>query len=475
MNQTEFSHLATEHLATPTSNNKKRECLQCCANISPQRDDVIRHYEREHPEMLAAPKVQNVNRAKPISTKGDYIDNIVELMATNNLPFSFWSDPAVQRNQGPLMKQFGMTCSAKPMHKLLIKNSAKVKKRVADELKDRLIGIKLDIVTRKEGRILGISAQFIKDWSVQIRYLSMSKINGPADSKSLDRMVQKTMRKYKLHWRNVNTVTTDCGANVLLASKHVLGDVDKLDEDAIYISDEDEEEEKDEKEELQLIEQSPDLSVTENEEEQEIDPMEFVMAELGRKYSTQETSCAAHVIQLAYSDFMGQGSRKEDMAMLKITVRKVRDYVRCLPPGTDKPRLPTLANVARWGSTYEMVRSIELLTFQQIFSLKRDLILIYSQRILLLSLFTDFESDLDQIVPGGFADRWDQLGSACPAEDSAGPPLHIHRGTTKAAVCGRGFFQELLLHFAEIKLRTTAPSRVFGRCPRVGEGSSSTV
>lgn len=68
------------------------------------------------------------------------------------------------------MKQFGLTCSAKAMHVLLIMYySEKVNERVAVELKVRLISIYLDIIKR----ILGITAQCIKDWTIHISYLAM--------------------------------------------------------------------------------------------------------------------------------------------------------------------------------------------------------------------------------------------------------------------------------------------------------------
>lgn len=116
-------HIKTEQLGRMVSNGN-RVCLECNVEMSCRRDNMFRHFHQRHySELVDLVGVTLRSYKSPITTKEQYISNVVEIMVSCNLPFSFWSNPAVQRNQQCFIKEFGMTCSAKAMREILAKYS----------------------------------------------------------------------------------------------------------------------------------------------------------------------------------------------------------------------------------------------------------------------------------------------------------------------------------------------------------------
>lgn len=80
-------------------------------------------------------------------------------------------------------------------------------------------------------------------------------------------------------------------------------------------------------------------------------------------YKVQETKCASHVVQLAVNDFLRLRGRRCFLDSLKEKVKEARNFIR--PPMAKKPKLPLLANDTRWGSSYDMVRTLTTFTISQ--------------------------------------------------------------------------------------------------------------
>lgn len=369
-----------EELSKPTESENQRECLLCGKVMVSRRDNFLRHYSRRHlPELLRLGR-RYIMVQSSIMTKDQYIDNIIEIMVVCNLPFSFWSHPAVLKNQECYAKEFGITCSAKTMHDLLTKYSQVVRERLKKELCGRLISLKFDLATRKGRNILGIAAQFVDDWYQEIRYLGMKEVTGASTAENLRNIIDGILGIFDLETQNVYSVTTDNGGNVLKTSRMILGDVDwpVSEEELKFIREQIQDFENDDDDDemmempvetvmefdygLQDTEESDIIALDIDEEretqaEQAQADLYRALERAVRPYAVRETRCAAHVVQLAVLDFIKLKGRRAFLEQLKVTVKEVRKYIRKLPPTNTKPKQPTLANDTRWGSSYDMVRS----------------------------------------------------------------------------------------------------------------------
>lgn len=393
----------------PDSTPERCLCVVCGRNLCFRRDIIVRHYERFHTEgiNILANGEKSIFLRSRITTKEQYIAILMRIISAGQLSFSFFDDVDVRELLSIYGDHFGVTCSAWAIRRKLIKHSRKMQKAIKKELQNRIISIKFDIASRKGRRILGITAQFIKDWKLQIRYLAMAEIKGPANADNLQRMINECLADYGLIVLFVYSSTTDCGGNVLNASALVLGESEKNDVPTSISDEKENGNNRDQREQrstsqddildsntqlvcspISLTEDSEAFSVTENDsqtdddaddsdEDYDQDPDYIPEYEEGADTDSNAdeeveealetasdaaictvlgTKCAAHVCQLAVKDWMKEDGRKEFVEEMKKTAKEVCLYMDQLPPTTIKPAQPHPANDTRWGSAYEMVR-----------------------------------------------------------------------------------------------------------------------
>lgn len=343
----------------------KARCIVCKKVYGQKTSNWLRHYEKKHLAELKAIGDGVLAVITAFTTKEAYIENLMAILTQCNTTFSFWSHPAARANQKCYAEKFGVNVSASSMAKFLVHYAQSIRNTISDELEGRLISIKFDIATRKHRSIIGISVQFIRDWKIEIRYLAMASVPGSATAELLRDIIDDCLKIYRLDKRNIYSVTTDNGPNVLKTSRVLLEEIDwAIDQDdratiqraldEFGEADDDEEDDTTttepmsgfDYEDLQL------QDISDDEPEQLRQNLETAAATFGDK----STRCAAHVIQLAVHDFMKRSGRKEFLTTMKDTVKDVRAYIRNMPEEyRNRPKLPALPNDTRWNSTYNMV------------------------------------------------------------------------------------------------------------------------
>lgn len=363
-------------LGVPLTENPKNSTCLLCQNVGMTRN-LVRHYERKHPAALEKLKPKTRTYHSTLMTAEQYIRNIMTIMTTMNIPFSFWDNPAVRENQHHFTTELGIPCSAKNMSDLLSEYAVVIRRKIAMELKSvKLIGLKFDIATRKGRKILGISVQFMSKWHMEIRYLGMVEVTGTADAETLRVLIDSTLKDYDLSVAKIYSCTTDNGGNMLLTATTLMDDIDSAVEsaDTMFLTDlneafrfEDDDEEDDDNDD---DDNQNEYSESENEEDElnrtlnctldlsrdsieEPPTVEEALEQAVKVYTSKETRCAAHVIQLAVKDFL-KGPRQKFINTTNEKVKTVRKFLRKMPSSL-KIKLPTGKNETRWSSSFDMV------------------------------------------------------------------------------------------------------------------------
>lgn len=91
----------------------------------------------------------------------------------------------------------------------------KVQDTIKNEVKNRPLSILLDIGTRQKRSFLGISVQFITNSAVQIRSIGVIELTKRHTAINLTEFVKACLKKYDIKKRQVISITTDNGPNVL--------------------------------------------------------------------------------------------------------------------------------------------------------------------------------------------------------------------------------------------------------------------
>ncbi len=79
--------------------------------------------------------------------------------------------------------------------------------------------LKVDCAKRLSRSILGINAQYVHDGKIILRTLSTYELKNRQTGATLKKMILETLGEYEISLSQVYTITTDNGANMLLAVK----------------------------------------------------------------------------------------------------------------------------------------------------------------------------------------------------------------------------------------------------------------
>lgn len=115
-------------------------CKVCDLPVSARRSDLIRHYRAIHNQETNPPlssEQETIAIKSPFKTKEEYIENIIGITVSFNLPFSFWNCPFVMENQEGHMRHFGITCTANFMSELLTRYATELRIRMKKRLQNR--------------------------------------------------------------------------------------------------------------------------------------------------------------------------------------------------------------------------------------------------------------------------------------------------------------------------------------------------
>ena len=117
----------------------------------------------------------------------------------------------------------GLGCSSRINQENIRKHVSVVAKKIKDdlrnELKHRLVSLKIDCVTRLGRAIIGINLQFVRDGRIHLRTLAMTEIDKRHTGEHFCTMVLDTLHLYGLKLEGVYSITTDGGSNLLKCVK----------------------------------------------------------------------------------------------------------------------------------------------------------------------------------------------------------------------------------------------------------------
>lgn len=151
------------------------------------------------------------------------LHNCVSIIALGGRPFTALSDfgfQAIISKQINKIQKAGLSLDLKSsnqpdVHHQMHQTAQKVRDTIKNEVENRPLSILLDIGTRQKRSILGISVQFIVDSAVHIRSIGMIEITKRHTAKNLAEFVKDCLKKYEIKKRQIMSITTDNGRNVL--------------------------------------------------------------------------------------------------------------------------------------------------------------------------------------------------------------------------------------------------------------------
>lgn len=380
-----LSNNINRYLSCFEEENGRYKCLVSpCPKKLADKSCAIRHLKSHHPEIVVA--VDSLKRlekqdaieirAKTNPTK--VMNAIMQIIIFHSLPFAILYSKGFRYLVKPFIdgfKQVGINFSiSRPNVQMHINETAnRIKAQISKEVEGRLVCLLLDIASRYNRSILGISIVYWFNGKPHIKTIGMETLKMSQTGRNLYDLVKAKLSEFGISLEQLFSVTTDNGKNLVKMVKIIRSDLNRgcVNEEREDRSDDEITDDEDDTDDSNTYN---DIHRDSNELNEEIfDPEIFndeyfsdlltsVRDEFDCSYNGlfNGLACAAHTLNLVVKDAITH------CVELKELIEKFRTLAK-------KLRTPTLRNAlkekkqkmalidvnTRWSSLYNMVSFIE--------------------------------------------------------------------------------------------------------------------
>lgn len=373
-------------LLTDDGLKKMYKCHICSMPYNGTKNhNLSLHLLQKHPDTYNDMNGQNDD----ISVKRlELLQNLVEMVSVNGRPFTHIFDSSLQS----IIRKDVLTLNAAgcSLH-LMDANLPEVKKhlnimaqsareKIKREVCGRALSLMMDIGTKNHRSIFGISLQYITNGKLRIRSIGMIELTKSHTAIYLADVVQERLKLYGIDLRQILTMTTDNGANVLKMVKDIDEILQKEMESCTLPQESSKETQKshytsngDGKMDAEIdnvlleIERTADKEALKelfsniqlNEHQTLLSAMrEQIVNEFGLDvlHDITGVNCSAHTLQLAIKDTLKKLRRKDaniiSLCRHVAKLLRLKSYQEMYVDGYRAPRMDV---ETRWGYTYMMV------------------------------------------------------------------------------------------------------------------------
>lgn len=142
-------------------------------------------------------------------------------MTENGRPLSLVEDKGFRMILDPILVGFGgsLTISSGNIGAKVSAHASELISRLKGEFKNKFLCLKIDSAKRLFRSIFGINVQYIENGKIILRTLSVVEIKDRQTGVMLKNLVCEVLKEFDIKLSQVYSVTTDNGANMLLAVK----------------------------------------------------------------------------------------------------------------------------------------------------------------------------------------------------------------------------------------------------------------
>lgn len=257
--------------------------------------------------------------------KNTYISACVQMVTTNALPFTFLDHKAYRMISDPIHKALDIKVNGHNILPIVDNTANAIRDIIKNEIKAKLICLKIDSATRYNRNVFGINLQYLSGSTIKVRTLGMIEMFESQTAEYLSKELNNILKEYEITANQIYSITTDNGANMLKTIRLL-------------------------KSAMQVDELQPTNS--------EIDANTYNRNdELINMSGICSVRCAAHTLQLAVEDTLESFGNNQ-----LAEVRKIIKKLKCIQFRSQfinkKRRIPFLDNSTRWMSSYNMVKCL---------------------------------------------------------------------------------------------------------------------
>lgn len=373
----------SQYLKCFEKENGKFKCLveECGQKLS-DKSVAIRHLKSKHPNIVKSiDSAKATKKPECIEIKSRIIPThfwnaILQLMIFNALPFAILKSQGFRYLIKPYIAAFeqaGIQCTvdSRNVQHLVRDTANQIKEKISIEVKGKMICLLLDIASRYNHSIFGINIMYWSNGKPCIKTIGMEALKISQTGKNLYGLVKEKLAEFGIDLKQIFSVTTDNGKNLLKMIKLIRKDLAKKNNGSSdgMSSDESGGEEYGDEDDDDNNENAPAYDLQNDEifdpELFNVEYFEDLLSNLRNEFDCSYNSlfigisCAAHGLHLVVKDAINHcDGIKELIEKFRSLAKKLRTP-KLRAELIMKNKTMALIDVkTRWSSTYNMVRFI---------------------------------------------------------------------------------------------------------------------
>lgn len=199
---------------------KTYQCNECKKKVNCTKRSNLTSHLRIHPDIIV--ELCRENQSIEAARLKLLLD-CIELVGVNGRPFKSLNDSAIHSMNYKLLaelKAAGRDLNLRDNNLTEVKNelmkiSQEIREKISKEVKNRPISVLVDIVTKRGRSILGVSIQHMIKDVVKVRSIGMIELEQRHTGKYLADLIIERLQQLGINLKQLITITTDNGSNVL--------------------------------------------------------------------------------------------------------------------------------------------------------------------------------------------------------------------------------------------------------------------
>ncbi|XP_055525420.1 uncharacterized protein LOC129718564 [Wyeomyia smithii] len=194
--------------------------------------NYIRHCRVKHPEAAflkgmfrhveEAPKKRRAIAKRPIAIDRQlFLEAILKLVCFHNMPLFSLDWDGFKLLLNPISESLNFKVNRVNIKDYLATAADRVRQAIRNEMRGRLVSLKIDSASRHDRSVLGINVQYSQSDEVVIRTLAMLEVTERQTAVFLKNKILDVLKGYEVSLDQVFSVTVDNGANMCAAVKEL--------------------------------------------------------------------------------------------------------------------------------------------------------------------------------------------------------------------------------------------------------------
>lgn len=205
-----------------------------CENTYTEKSSSIRHLRKHHRTVYDSIQSEKfeANEKKinsPFSFEirvrvnpQDVMNACAELITVHGLPLSIVEYPAFKRLLSPYvtalkMKGVDLSINTNSIKKHINDRTNEVKEIIRNETKNKMISVMIDIATRYNRSVLGISISYMHGGQICVRTISLHVLKAAHTGSYISNLIKDILSDYRIDLSQIASITSDNGTNMIKA------------------------------------------------------------------------------------------------------------------------------------------------------------------------------------------------------------------------------------------------------------------